>query len=175
MTSAFKLNIYLLLIFFCSTTMAETSQTKVLQLNAHIDNEDFFSYQVTKFGFDESQLLVNYNRFTESFYSESTDLILETDIPVGFSAGFELVAKNLSSVCENAAGEIVQKDFASYWIDGEELFQDAPLHFDSFNNASRLYLNDNREFTVNFEALPNFDVSKAYCKGAATLLVSLDF
>ncbi|CAH1606263.1 conserved exported hypothetical protein [Vibrio jasicida] len=175
MTSPLKLNLYLFLMFFCSIALADTSQTKVLQLSAHIDNEDFFAYQVTKFGFEDSHIIVDYNPSDERFYSESTDMILETDIPVGFSAGFELIAKELSSVCENAAGETVQSDFASYWVDGERLFQDAPIHFDKFNNASTLYLNDKREFTVNFDALPSLDVDKAYCKGSATLLVSLDF
>ncbi|WP_104023708.1 hypothetical protein [Vibrio hyugaensis] len=175
MTLPLKLNLYLFLIFFCSVALADTSQTKVLQLSAHIDNEDFFAYQVTKFGFDDSHIIVDYNRSDERFYSESTDIILETDIPVGFSAGFELVAKELSSVCENAAGETVQNDFATYWVDGEKLLQETTLHFDSFNNASALYLNDKREFTVSFDALPGFDVNKAYCKGSATLLVSLDF
>ncbi|WP_104047928.1 hypothetical protein [Vibrio jasicida] len=175
MTLPLKLNLYLFLIFFCSIALADTSQTRVLQLSAHIDNEDFFAYQVTKFGFDNSHIIVDYNRSDERFYSESTDIILETDIPVGFSAGFELIAKELSSVCENAAGETVQNDFATYWVDGERLFQGTALHFDSFNNASALYLNDKRGFTVSFDALPGFDVNKAYCKGSATLLVSLDF
>lgn len=175
MTPSLKLNLCLILMFCCSIASVDASQTKVLQLSAHIDNEDFFAYQVTKFGFDDSHIIVDYNRSDERFYSESTDIVLETDIPVGFSAGFELIAKDLSSICENAAGERVQNDFASYWVDGEKLFQDEPIHFDSFNNASALYLNDKREFTVSFDALPGFNVNKAYCKGSATLLVSLDF
>ncbi len=130
---------------------------------------------MTKFGFDESHIVVDYNHNAEQFYAESTYIILETDIPVGFSAGFELIAKELSSTCENAAGETVQKGFASYWLDGEELVLDSPLHFDSFNNSSSMYLKDKRDFTVNFDALPGFEPNKAYCKGSATLLVSIDF
>ncbi|WP_206384392.1 hypothetical protein, partial [Vibrio lentus] len=170
-----RFNICLLFMFVCSTTMAGTSQTKVFQLSAHIDNESFFAYQVTKFGFDHSHLVVDYNLNTQRFNSESTAIILETDIPVGFSAGFELIAKELSSVCENTAGDIVQQDFASYWLDGELLIEELPFHFSSFNNPSSLYLNDKREFTVSFDTLPGFDANKAYCNGAATLLVSLDF
>ena len=175
MKSFITLNVCLLFLILASTVAAETSQTKLLHLSAHLENEDFFDYQVTKFGFDESHLVVDYNRNAEQFYAESTDLILETDIPVGFSAGFELIAKELSSNCENAAGETVQKDFASYWLDGEKLVVDLPRNFDSFNNPSSLYLKDKREFTVTFDALPGFDPNKAYCKGSATLLVSLDF
>lgn len=169
-----KLNLCLLL-FFSSVSIAAASQTRVLQLNAHIDNEKFFSYQVTKFGFDESNLIVDYNRSAERFYSQSTNVVLETDIPVGFSAGFELISKDLTSTCEDSAGEIVQKDFASYWIEGEVLSESNSVHFDSFNNANSLYLNDKREFTVNFDSTSGLDVKKAYCKGSATLVVSLDF
>ncbi|MFM2586632.1 hypothetical protein [Vibrio campbellii] len=100
---------------------------------------------------------------------------METDIPKGFSAGFELIAAKLNSSCESASGDVLKSGFAHYWIDDEELSEGDSLHFEHFNNASALYLNDKRPFTVSFDALPNFDVSRAYCKGAATLIVSLDF
>lgn len=173
-----RLYLYLSLTFYGLNTLANDSITKVLQLSAHIDNEKFFSYKITKFDFDDTELIVNYNQSTEQFYSASTDVVLETDIPLGFPAGFELIATELSSYCKNAEGTVVENDFANYWLDGEKLVQGSSLHFDSFNNfyhPSAFFLNDKRPFTVSFNSLPNFDVRKAYCQGAATLVVSLDF
>lgn len=155
--------------------MGGTSKTIDLYLSAHIENEDFFSYSVTKFGFDDSNLVVDYNNSEERFYSKATDIILETDIPIGFTAGFELIPTKLDSVCENAKGEQVQKDFANYWVEEEKLIEGSPIHYDTFNNDSGLYRNDKRRFTVSFDSLPGFDVKKAYCSGSATLLASLDF
>ncbi|CAH1536840.1 conserved exported hypothetical protein [Vibrio owensii] len=171
------LYLYVSLMFFSSMVLADDSITKILNLSAHIENNDFFSYKVTKFDFVVPELTIKYNYETEQFDSASTEVVLETDVPLSFPAGFELIATDLSSYCEDASGAVLAHDFANYFYDGKKLVRESSLSFDSFNNSyhpDAFFLNDKRLFTVSFNSIPGLDVSKAYCQGAATLVVSLD-
>lgn len=153
----------------------EQSVTKVLNLSAHIENKKFFSYKVTKFGFENSDLKVTYNSESFKFAPISTHMIVETDIPLDFASGLEIIPTKLDSQCLSIQGEKVKEGFAHYSLDQQELTRGKITKLSQFNSHDDLYLKDYREFEISFDPIPDVDVRRSDCSGEAILLVSLDF
>ncbi|MPY22861.1 hypothetical protein [Shewanella sp. YLB-07] len=164
-----------LLILMSNLSYSADGVEKNIFLYAHINNEEFYSYSVTKFGFKQPALDIEYNQSEEKFISKSTKIFIKTDIPVGFSAGFEITPTVLESSCTDVDGSIDVEGFATYYMGGQVLFLEKPIVFDSFNNSSSQFLSDTREFSIEFAPTPGLDVWKSRCKGSATLYVALSF
>ena len=146
-----------------------------INLSAHIDNEGFYSYSVTKFGFKKPNLEIEYDQKEAQFISKATEIYIRTDIPVGFNAGYEITPSHLDSSCVDVVGNVVEEDFATYYLDGNELQVNEPIVFDSFSDSDSVFLSDIREFSIEFAPTPDLDVWKSRCKGSATVYIALSF
>ncbi|AQS38029.1 hypothetical protein Sps_02881 [Shewanella psychrophila] len=171
----FKTMYFSLFMFMSNLSYSADRIEKNIFLYAHINNEEFYSYSVTKFGFKQPSLDIEYNQSVEKFISKSTTVFIKTDIPVGFSAGFEITPTVLESSCVDVDGSIDVEGFATYYMDGQALQIEKPIVFDYFNNSNSQFLSDTREFSIEFSPTPGLDVWKSRCKGSATLYVALSF
>ncbi|QDO82546.1 hypothetical protein FM037_03960 [Shewanella psychropiezotolerans] len=82
---------------------------------------------MTKFGFKQPTLDIEYNQSEEKFISKSTKIFIKTDIPVGFSAGFEITPTVLESSCTDVDGSIDVEGFATYYMGGKFYFSKSQL------------------------------------------------
>jgi hypothetical protein len=118
-------------------------------------------------------LEIEYDLEKRQFISQSTRVFIKTDIPIGFNAGYEITPSTLESRCVDAAGNVVEEDFAQYSLDGQVLQVEKPIIFDSFSNTDSLFLNDTRAFAINFLPTPELDTAKSKCEGSANIYIAL--
>ncbi|WP_152447466.1 hypothetical protein [Vibrio owensii] len=175
MRKPLKLSITILLSFLSSSSYAADTFSKELTLSAKIERSKFFSYKITKFGFDEEFFELDYNFNLGKFNNINTLLQIKTDIPTSVSnVGYDLMVSEAHSECKEYGTENVLADsFGHYYLSGEEIEIDDVISY-KFSPEKEQY-QDSLEFAVEFDELPVETIKRSACGGAASIVIGLDF
>ncbi|GLR05570.1 hypothetical protein GCM10007906_31580 [Vibrio hyugaensis] len=166
--------IIILFLLYPSIALSSNSVTKVLPLSAEIQNEKFFSYRIKEFKFKQPRLQVEVDRATGELKSIETKLIVTTDVPSSFSAGYKISTNVLVSECFDNKGNSTKADFAEHTLDGEVLSVGKEITLnDFFTNRDTLWVE--KEFKIDFDNDVQVDVEDERCSGKVTLSIGLDF
>jgi hypothetical protein len=163
-----------LLLLYPSIAMSSNSVTKVLPLSAEIQNEKFFSYRIKEFKFKDPSLKVDVNRATGELKTIDTKLIVTTDVPSSFSAGYKISTNVLLSECFDHKGNPTKSNFAEHTLDGEVLSVGKEIRLDDFfTDRDTLWVE--KGFRIDFDNNVQVDVEDERCSGKVTLSIGLDF
>ncbi len=161
-------------LFFSHHSLAADSILKIINLSTTIENEKFFSYTIDVFKFEQPSLEVKVNNNTGELMPVKTNLILKTDVPSTFPAGYSIAAKELTSTCEKADGEVSAENFAHYILGEVELDEENTVFFDDLEPMDN-GLGVIKPFTISFDTLSEVSIKENRCKGKAILIAGLDF
>lgn len=135
-----------------------------------IDKNSFFSYAITRFEFQPSSLLLNYNRNTKTFDEAFSNLMIETDIPqenTDLSLAIRM-SENKTECTDFNQLVIDQSDkLAVIHLDEKLITLDTAVDFE-FNKVI-----DNRKAaeyktSIKFKSLPETAID---CRGSVTMLL----
>lgn len=170
----FRVTGFIAILIFSRTVFSSESIIKIINLSTVVENEKSYSYTIDEFKFEQPDLSVEVNKNSNNLMPVSTNLILKTNVPSNFPAGYVVTAKELNSRCESASGEVTAENFAHYILGETELVLNNDVFFDDLEPMQD-GLGITKKFMITFDDLADVSLKTSRCKGNAILIASLDF
>ncbi|WCE32216.1 hypothetical protein [Vibrio sp. SCSIO 43137] len=149
------------------------TEDKKLSLTAVIENKKFFSYRITEFRFETPDLRVDIDMNTGQLEPVNTQLIVSTDIPSIFDAGYKITPSFVGGECVDHDGKFTSAVYPKYVLGDQKLDSGVEVKFTDFSkDKNHLWVKKN--FLVTFNHRANLNKDKK-CSGAIALTIGLDF
>ncbi|HIF9203965.1 TPA: hypothetical protein ACX6QK_001267 [Photobacterium damselae] len=172
LVNTFLISVFIILVSLSKVVLASGSIDKNITLSATIDYLSFFSFQIKEFYFEDRNIEIDIDYKNNRLIDKSTYLIVKTDAPSFFPAGYIISAEELSSSCRDQKGNEFH-DIARYYLGGIRLIKNYPISFDDFNRSDT-FLWVKKEFYIKFNSTNNFDLNTSRCGGKVVLRAQLD-
>jgi len=164
--------LYLLLFSFPLFSAPMTKVNETLTLTANIENKKFFSYRITEFKFETPDLQVDIDMTTGQLEPVNTKLIVRTNIPSIFDAGYKIMPSFFGGECVNHDGAFTSPVYPEYVLDGQRLYSGREIKLNDFSK-DKSFLWVEKNFLVRFNHRANLITDKK-CSGTILLTIGLD-
>ncbi len=174
MRARFILTLVILLLSYSNASLASAQIMKRLHVYANIENEKFYNYRIEKFEFEKSNVEIASDYANNQLMSVRNDVIITTNVPNYFPAGYAIDVVDLSSVCVDTSGGVSAEDFANYYLDLVQLHNGDQILFDDFID-NKTYLWARKRFDITFEPFKTISLKNNRCSGYVVLRAGLNF
>ncbi|MGR5366455.1 hypothetical protein [Photobacterium damselae] len=168
----FFISSYLILMSFSKIILANDFIDKTRTLSATIEHKNFFSFTIKEFYFEDRSIDIDIDYKNNKLIDKSTHLIIKTDAPSFFPAGYMISAEELSSICKDSNGK-QYSDIARYYLGGKRLIKNFSVSFDDFITTDN-FLWVKKDFNMKFNSVNPFNVNSSRCSGKVVLRAQLE-